>query len=77
MSIDEALEFIENYQRWRLGEDGIEQPNPYEISIALTKIINYMKAEKTLSGFNWGTHCTKIEKVLNSCQQNSDDTKDK
>lgn len=42
MTLPQAIEQLENYNKWRLGAD-IPQPNPKEITEALEIAINILK----------------------------------
>lgn len=46
MSINEALEHLKYYQRWRRSTD-CEQPSPYTIGIALDTLIEYVETNET------------------------------
>jgi hypothetical protein len=43
--IDDAIRFLKNYNQWRRGVDGIEQPNPKDIGNAIDAIVDYYEAE--------------------------------
>jgi len=46
MQLKEAIEYVENYQRWRRGAE-IEQPNPTKLGIAIEILIENVKRIKS------------------------------
>lgn len=46
MQLKEAIEYVENYQRWRRGAE-IEQPNPTKLGIAIDILIENVKRIKS------------------------------
>ena len=46
MQLKEAIEYVENYQRWRRGAE-IDQPNPTQLGIAIEILIENVKRIKT------------------------------
>jgi len=64
MSINEALEHLKYYQRWRRSTD-CEQPSPYTIGIALDTLIEYVETNETKNTDrkDWIQHLNKKENL--------------
>ena len=43
MELQQAIELLENYNKWRRGEE-IPQPNPTEIGVAISLVLERVKA---------------------------------
>lgn len=43
--IDDAIKFLKNYNQWRRGVDGIEQPSPKEIGEAIDVVVEYYEGK--------------------------------
>ena len=42
----EIIKFLENYNKWRRGDENIEMPNPKEIGENIDKVIKILKEIK-------------------------------
>ena len=42
MNLNEAVELLENYNKWRRGAE-IPQPNPTEVGVAISVVLEYGK----------------------------------
>lgn len=48
MKLHEAIEVLKLHQKWRMGDDNIQQTNPVKLSKAINKIIEiYENVKKT------------------------------
>lgn len=47
-SKSEVIKELKNYNKWRRGEEGIDQPNPRETGIIIDLAVRYLE-EKVLS----------------------------
>ena len=45
MELQQAIELLENYNKWRRGAE-IPQPNPTEIGVAISVVLEYTKSGK-------------------------------
>lgn len=60
MTADQVVAFLKNYNKWRRGDDSIEQPHPRELGEAIDAAIQIISARtpgKNLT-FRWN-HTTK------------------
>jgi hypothetical protein len=44
MTIKETIEFIRHYNRWRRGDESIEQPHPRQIGISIDNICDWLES---------------------------------
>ena len=50
MELQQAIELLENYNKWRRGAE-IPQPNPTEIGVAISVVLEYTKNGKDNTEF--------------------------
>jgi hypothetical protein len=42
MTLEQTIECLDYYNRWRLGEDGLDMPSPKEVTITINAAIKLL-----------------------------------